>query len=74
MTIDHLEYLSLTQAAKVLGYTGTSYLRTRCIAGDITEAAKEGKLWYIHRSWVMAEKEKAPTGQGARGKGRRKSG
>jgi len=68
---DITEYITISQVAKALGYASTSYLVRQCKAGRITGATQEGKLWYVPRSWVMEEKAKTPTGQGARGKSRK---
>ena len=71
LSLDITEYLTVSQATKALGYAATSYLARRCKAGHIPGAKKDGKLWYVLRSWVLEEKAKAPTGQGARGKKRK---
>ena len=70
MIDDISQYMTLSQAAKYLGYAYNTYLRTLCQAGSIPGAEKDGKLWYIPREWVLAEKAKTPTGQGARGQSR----
>ena len=69
---DITEYLTISQVAKALGYATTSYLVRQCKGGCIPGATQEGKLWYVPRSWVLAEKGKSPRGQGARGRVRGK--
>lgn len=68
--MDITDYLTLSQAAEALGYRESSYLRRLCNEGRIPNTQKRGKTWYIPRAWVLSEKEKLPTGQGARGQQR----
>ena len=73
--MDITEYLTLSQAAKALGYSNSSTLAAYCREGRVPGARKDGKLWYIPRLWV-AEERKTPTlaPQGGRGSSRKSCG
>lgn len=65
-----LDYLTLTQAAEMLGYRDGSYLRRLCIDGRIVGAVKVGKTWLIPKTWAEEAQKQGESGQGARGKQR----
>ena len=67
MTVDLSNHITIKQAMQILGYAERSYLVRQCGLGRIPGAVQDGKLWYIPRQWVLAERDKTPTGQGARG-------
>lgn len=40
-------YFTLKELSDILGYKDTSYLRKMCLQGDIPNAYKIEKLWFI---------------------------
>ena len=69
--MDITEYLTLSQAAEALGYSNSSYLRLKCNQGSIPGIIKKGRNWLIPRQWVLDGMNNLPSGQGARGQGRK---
>jgi hypothetical protein len=50
-----LDYISLSQAAKLLNYTDSSALRRYCIDKRIPGAVKIARNWLIPKSWVISQ-------------------
>lgn len=70
--MDISQYLTLAQAAQLLGYTDGSALRRYCQLDRIPGAYKIGKTWLVPTTWAE-EEQKNPSlaPQGGRGKGRK---
>jgi hypothetical protein len=60
--MDISEYMLLTDAVKVLGYSAKGTLKKFALEGRIPGAVKMGEsppgVWLIPRAWVEAEKNK----------------